>query len=38
MHQHAAQGVHVGLARLIAPAVDGLSEADLAILPGRARL
>lgn len=32
MHQHAAQGQHVGLPGLVAPGVDGLGEADFARL------
>src|SRR4028118_863179 len=30
MHQHAAQGEHVGLSGLVAPSIDRLGEADLA--------
>lgn len=32
MHQHPAQGQHVGLPSLVAPGVDGLGEADFARL------
>ncbi len=32
MHQHTAQGLHVGLPGLLAPGIDGLSEADFARL------